>query len=158
MYTDQEFEEAFKRVDRDNSGFITSNEVEELLFETYGYPALEDEIKMFMDEFDTNKDGKVSMEEFKAALGRMRAQLDTKKDVGKEYTSYNKMTADRFKHSRMGNELEHKYKVPLTFNQSIGFKVEDPRNKDLIKCERHPINKCPETKYAEEMIKTGFPV
>ena len=98
------------------------------------------------------------MEEFKAALGRMRAQLDTKKDVGKEYTSYNKMTADRFKHSRMGNELEHKYKVPLTFNQSIGFKVEDPRNKDLIKCERHPINKCPETKYAEEMIKTGFPV
>ena len=158
VYTDQEFEEAFKRVDRDNSGFITSNEVEELLYETYGYPALEDEIKMFMDEFDANKDGKVSMEEFKAALGRMRAQLDTKKDVGKEYTSYNKMTADRFKHSRMGNELEHKYKVPLTFNQSIGFKVEDPRNKDLIKCERHPINKCPETKYAEEMIKTGFPV
>ena len=116
MYTDQEFEEAFKRVDRDNSGFITSNEVEELLYETYGYPALEDEIKMFMDEFDANQDGKVSLEEFKAALGRMRAQLDTKKDVGKEYTSFNKMTADRYKHSRMGNELEHKYKVPLTFN------------------------------------------
>ena len=116
MYTDQEFEEAFKRVDRDNSWFITSNEVEELLYETYGYQALEDEIKMFMDEFDANKDGKVSLEEFKAALGRMRAQLDTKKDVGKEYTSYNKMTADRYKHSRMGNELEHKYKVPLTFN------------------------------------------
>ena len=54
VYTDQEFEEAFKRVDRDNSGFITSNEVEELLYETYGYPALEDEIKMFMDEFDAN--------------------------------------------------------------------------------------------------------
>ena len=58
----------------------------------------------------------------------------------------------------LAESLEDKYKVPLTFNQSIGFKVEDPRNKDLIKQERHPINKCPETKYAEEMIKTGFPM
>ena len=158
MYTDEEFEEAFKRVDRDNSGYITSNEVEELLYETYGYPALEDEIKMFMDEFDANQDGRVSLEEFKAALTRMRAALDNKKDAGKEYTSYEKMKANRYKHVRMENNLEDKYKVPLTFNQSIGFKVEDPRNKDLIKQERHPINKCPETKYAEEMIKTGFPM
>ena len=158
MYTDEEFEEAFKRVDRDGSGFITSNEVEELLYETYGYPALEEEIMMFMEEFDANQDGKVSMEEFKAALVRMRVALDTKKDVGKEYTSYEKMKNDRFKNVRMGNNIEDKYKVPMTFNQSIGFKVEDPRNKDLIKCVRHPINKCPETKYAEEMIKTGFPM
>ena len=106
VYTDEEFEDAFKRVDRDNSGFITSNEVEELLYETYGYPALEEEIKMFMDEFDANQDGRVSMEEFKAALHRMRAQLDTKKDAGKEYTSFNKMHSDRFKHIRMGKELD----------------------------------------------------
>ena len=89
VYTDEEFEEAFKRVDKDNSGFITSNEVEELLYETFGYPALEEEIKMFMEEFDTNNDGKVSLEEFKATLTKMRANLDTKKDVGKEYTSFN---------------------------------------------------------------------
>ena len=88
VYTDEEFEEAFKRVDKDNSGFITSNEVEELLYETFGYPALEDEIKMFMDEFDANNDGKVSLEEFKAALTRMRTNLDAKKDCGKEYKSY----------------------------------------------------------------------
>ena len=24
--------------------------------------------------------------------------------------------------------------------------------------ERHPITKCPETKYADEMIRTGFPI
>ena len=102
MYTDQEFEEAFKRVDRDNSGYITSNEVEELLYETYGYPALEEEIKMFMEEFDANQDGRVSMEEFKQALHRMRENLDKKKDVAKEYTSFTKMNADRYKHIRMG--------------------------------------------------------
>lgn len=65
VYTDEEFEEAFKRVDKDKSGYISSNEVEELLFETYGYPALEEEVKLFMEEFDTNHDGKVSFNEFK---------------------------------------------------------------------------------------------
>ena len=93
------------------------------MYETYGYPALEEEIKMFMDEFDANQDGKVSLEEFKAALTRMRSTLDDKKDIGKEYTSYEQMRANRYKHVRMDNNLEDKYKVPLTFNQSIGFKV-----------------------------------
>ena len=158
VYSDQEFEDAFKRVDRDNSGYITSNEVEELLYETYGYPALEEEIKMFMEEFDSNHDGKISLEEFKSALLKMRESLSGKDEAAKEYTSFNKLNGDRYKHIRMGKELEDKYKVPMTFNQSIGFKVMDERNMDLIKMERHPINKCPETKYAEEMIKTGFPM
>ena len=111
-----------------------------------------------MDEFDANRDGKVSQDEFKAALTRMREGLSTKNNVGCEYTSYNKMFSDRFKHSRMAKSTEDKYKVPLTFNQSIGFKVEDARNKALVKMERFPIVLCDETKYADEMIKTGFPM
>ena len=103
-------------MDRDNSGFITSNEVEELLFETYGYPALDEEIKMFMDEFDSNNDGKISMEEFKVTLTRMRDQLKEQDKIGCEYTSYNKMCEANFRHQRVGKGLEEKYKVPLTFN------------------------------------------
>ena len=106
VYTDEEFEAAFKRVDRDNSGYITKNEVEELLYETYGYPALEQEVTMFMEDFDANHDGKVSMDEFKQALGRLREQLKSKDGAAKEYTSYNKMAGDRYKHIRMGKDLE----------------------------------------------------
>ena len=84
------------RVDRDNSGYITSNEVEELLYETYGYPALEEEIKIFMDEFDSNHDGKVSLEEFKNALTRMRKDLEAKSGASKEYTRFNNMASDRY--------------------------------------------------------------
>ena len=62
MYTDEEFEKAFHTVDREGSGYITPNEVEELLYETYGYPALEEEIKMFMEDWEENYDGKVSLE------------------------------------------------------------------------------------------------
>ena len=68
------------------------------------------------------------------------------------------MRSDRYKHTRMNDGLEQKYKVPITFNQSVGFKVEDPRNKELMQMERHPVIKCPETKYADEMIRTGFPL
>ena len=68
------------------------------------------------------------------------------------------MIGDRYKHVRMQGKTEEKYKVPVTFNQSFGFKVDDPRAKDLVKMDRHPIRKCPETKYADEMVKTGFPM
>ena len=116
VYTDEEFEAAFKRVDKDSSGYITSNEVEELLYETYGYPALEEEIKMFMEDFDSNHDGKISYDEFKDALSRMRTTLNSQSTVAKEYKSYNKMAGDRTKHIRMGYNVDQKYKVPITFN------------------------------------------
>ena len=46
----------------------------------------------------------------------MREQLTKKNNVGCEYTSHVKYSEDRFKHTRMRNELEDKYKVPMTFN------------------------------------------
>ena len=54
VFSDEEFESTFRRVDKDGSGTITPDEVEELLTETYGFPPLEDEVKMFMSEFDLN--------------------------------------------------------------------------------------------------------
>ena len=40
----------------------------------------------------------------------------------------------------------------------MGFKVEDEKNKELVRMKRYPIVLCDETKYADEMIKTGFPM
>ena len=113
---------------------------------------------MFVDALDQDHGGKANLAEFTGLLDKMREQLGLKDGAAKEYTSFNKMAGDRYKHVRMANNLEEKYKVPMTFNQSIGFKVEDERNKDLIKMDRHPIVLCAETKYADEMIKTRFPM
>ena len=76
VFSDEEFERVFHRVDKDGSGTITPDEVEELLSETYGFPPLEEEVKMFMDEFDLNQDGRVTLEEFKSSLTRMRAKMN----------------------------------------------------------------------------------
>jgi len=87
VFSDAEFEAVFHRVDKDKSGTITPDEVEELLTETYGFPPLEEEVKMFMEEFDLNQDGRVTMDEFKSALTRMRNKTAEKAAAGREYTS-----------------------------------------------------------------------
>ena len=71
---------------------------------------------MFMTEFDLNNDGKVTLEEFKSALVRMREKMNEKASGAREYTSQLKMKEDRFKHKRMANEVTGKYKLPMTSN------------------------------------------
>jgi hypothetical protein len=88
---------------------------------------------VFMEEFDTNHDGRISWEEFKAALERMKQRVNEKAYRAKEYTSFNKLKEDRFKHKRMNVELQDKYKVPVTFNQTVGFYNKDEISKDIAK-------------------------
>ena len=101
-------------MDKDGSGGITPDEVEDLLFQTYGFPPLENEVEMFMEKFDLNQDGKVTLEEFKKALTVIREEMKTKSGSAVEYTSHNKMKEERFKHKRMNNEVQDKYKLPMT--------------------------------------------
>ena len=58
-----------------------------------------------MEEFDTNRDGRVSWDEFTAAMERLKEKVNNKAAGAKEYQSFTKMKEDRFKHKRMGNEL-----------------------------------------------------
>ena len=54
VFSDEEFEAAFHKMDKDGSGAITPDEVEDLLTQTYGFPPLENEVEMFMEKFDLN--------------------------------------------------------------------------------------------------------
>lgn len=51
----------------------------------------------------------------------MKEKVNEKAARAKEYSSFTRMKEDRYKHKRMGVELQDKYKVPITFNQSVGF-------------------------------------
>ena len=107
---------AFKKFDKDGSGFITPDEVEELLYHVYGFPPLEEEVKLFIDTFDLNSDGKISYEEFVNVLDKLREKC--KKESGKacEYKSAQKMKEDRFKHRRIAMDPSEKFKAPFTSN------------------------------------------
>ena len=82
---------------------------------------------MFMEEFDLNQDGRVTLDEFKSALLRMRQKMDERASQGREYASAQQMREDRFKHKRMQGDVTNKYKLPMTSNQRTGFYQQDPQ-------------------------------
>jgi Ca2+-binding EF-hand superfamily protein len=68
--TIQDYKDAFERMDTDRSGYIETEEIEQLLEDVYGEgetPAFE--VDTFMEFFDANHDGKISWEEFERGLG-----------------------------------------------------------------------------------------
>ena len=78
-----------------------------------------------MRELDVNWDGLITWEEFLFSMRRIKESMDIKADKSKEYTSYNKMKTDRFKHKWMEVDVQDKFKAPVTMNQSIGFMYND---------------------------------
>jgi EF-hand domain pair/Protein of unknown function (DUF760) len=71
----QEYNEAFRRLDEDNSGYIEIKEVETLLNSVYKDRSVpEFEVSTFMKFFDKNRDGKISWEEFEQGLGTVLVQ------------------------------------------------------------------------------------
>ena len=105
VFSEEEFESTFKRMDKNGNGTIDASEVEDLLHDTYGFPPLEDEVTMFIKQFDLNNDGKITWEEFRSVLQKLKQEATKKGTNAKEYTSWEKMRSDRFKHIRMTTEL-----------------------------------------------------
>lgn len=64
---DEELREAFAVFDSDNSGAIDRKELKRLM-KKLGQALTEAEIDAMMDEVDTNGDGEISFEEFKALM------------------------------------------------------------------------------------------
>eukprot|EP00831_Metopus_contortus_P013743 TRINITY_DN1559_c0_g1_i5.p1 TRINITY_DN1559_c0_g1~~TRINITY_DN1559_c0_g1_i5.p1 ORF type:complete len:222 (-),score=55.96 TRINITY_DN1559_c0_g1_i5:284-949(-) len=157
MFNEEEYKTAFMKIDKDKSGFITVDELHDLLLNAYGFEPLEEELEMLMAEFDTNKDNKISWEEFTAALDRIKKSLDSKAATSKHYGSHEKYVLDRVKHKRIDADPDAKFKYPMSFGQTYGFKVTAENKKGFYHHpESFPKNMCDETKYAEAMIKTGF--
>lgn len=76
----EDYEEAFNRLDKDKSGFIDTYEIEALLADVYDGAVPNFEIDTFLKFFDSNRDGKISWEEFKEGLGNIAENAGRKKE------------------------------------------------------------------------------
>lgn len=77
-----DFRAKFDRYDVDRSGFIELPEFKTLL-EELGVPATDDRLAAYLDEFDTNSDGKISFPEFTRWWSRTDVQYVLKRDLGR---------------------------------------------------------------------------
>lgn len=68
-HSEEEYRAAFERVDVDGSGFITLDEVADLLRTVLGSEPTDFQVKSFFGYFDGNADGKISWDEFRSGLG-----------------------------------------------------------------------------------------
>jgi len=67
----EDYKQAFKRLDKDDSGFIEAREIEALLADVYGSEPPAFEVQSFIKFFDKNNDNRVSWKEFERGLGFM---------------------------------------------------------------------------------------
>ena len=156
VFTRDEFHEAFARIDKDRSGYIDITEVRDLLRETYGLEPLDIELEMFMQEFDENHDGKITWEEFERSLERILADLEAKAKKASNSKSYETMMFQRRKHIRKEINPHDVYIRPLTYGQGYGFFDYDRVRKQPTATQGTFYRaRCPETKYADDLIAGG---
>lgn len=156
VYTKEEFQQAFNRIDKDKSGYIEITEVGELLKETYGIEPLEIEVDMFMQEFDENRDGKISWQEFESTLNNIVGNLEEKASQAGKNKSYEEWMFRRRKHIRNDVTPHEVYKKPLTYGQGYGFFDYDRVRKQPTTLQGTFYRpRCPETKYADDLIAGG---
>ena len=60
---DEELVEAFKTFDKNGNGCITMQELKDVMHQ-YGEKLSDEEVKLMFDETDSDKDGKISFEDF----------------------------------------------------------------------------------------------
>lgn len=70
----EDYKEAFDEIDSDGSGFIDTDEIRHMLDRVYKGKVPKFEVDAFLKFFDSNKDGRISWEEFERGLGRAMAE------------------------------------------------------------------------------------
>lgn len=68
-YGIQEVRNAFQKCDKDSDGFITLDDLSKATKEIEGHSIAEDQLQLWIDHVDKNKDGKVDYSEFMLIFG-----------------------------------------------------------------------------------------
>ena len=83
--TMEDYRAAFDRLDVDNSGYIESSEIKNMLDNVYDGNAPEYEIQAFLQFFDENNDGRISWDEFERGFAAAMDAQRQKDDFAVKY-------------------------------------------------------------------------
>jgi Ca2+-binding EF-hand superfamily protein len=158
-FTDEEWEQGFQKFDADNSGELDPNELYNLLYHVYHGPPPKFASNGFVNRFDSNRDGKISKEEFMTAVTEIKAEEARVKEMGTEheatasmYNSYSEYQSRVRSHKLLDVLPKEKFHAPMTTNMAVGWADVDYKQvlDDIV-----PKKSCAETLYADAMVKAG---
>mmetsp|Transcript_31247 Transcript_31247/g.87233 ORF Transcript_31247/g.87233 Transcript_31247/m.87233 type:complete len:185 (+) Transcript_31247:93-647(+) len=155
IFSDEELRASFDKLDKDGSSNITIDELGPLLEDVYHGPAPKGEVERLMAIFDTNADGKISWDEFRITVKKMRndkkrAEEDGKTTAAQEFKSSEAFRESMRRHKRPEKDPHDRFSTPLTTAQMVGWGGETG-----VTEVRYPKSSCEETKYAAAMSQSG---
>jgi hypothetical protein len=158
-FSDDEWEAGFNKFDADKSGQLDPNELYNLLYHVYHGPPPKFASEGFISRFDKNRDGKISKDEFMAAMQDIKRQEAETIKLGGEhpatpsmYNSYSEYQSRVKSHKLLDVVPKEKYHAPMTTNMAVGWADVDYNQvlDDIL-----PKKSCAETLYADAMVKAG---
>merc|ERR1711865_594195 len=157
IFSNEEFREAFSTADKDKSGFIEKIELPKLLEILMKGPCPEKKIvDDFFGFFDGNNDGRISYNEFTDGVEELKKKAKEDNENNKEagsYTSWEKLQGDRNKHKKNAENTCTTHSIAMSTSEEIG---REPQNNAVtVGCGTKTKQSCEETRYADELVKSG---
>ena len=125
-----------------------------LLKEIMGFYPLDEELVIFFDfSGKRSLDDELSLEELLDTLNKVREFLNNRAKKAKNYTSYGNYTFDYYHHRTAASDPNTVFRSPATKGMNYGFYDFDNMDNKEVNNVHRPLVKCPETRYAESLIK-----
>ena len=135
-------------------GKFVLDDMKLLLKEVMGFYPLDEELVIFFD-FSGKKslNDELSWEELLSTLNKVREFLNERAKKASNYKSYGKYSFDYYHHRTAASDPNTVFRSPPTKGFSYGFYDFDNMDNKEVNNVHRPLKKCPETQYAESLIK-----
>ena len=128
--------------------------MKQLLKIIMGFDPLDEELAIFYDFSGKNSlENELSWEELLDTLYKVRAFLNERAKKAKNYTSYGNYSFDYYHHRTAASDPNTVFRSPATKGMNYGFYEFDNIDNKQVNNVHRPLIKCPETIYAESLIK-----
>jgi hypothetical protein len=158
-FEDDEFAAAWELVGAGAS--VDLGGLQSVLEQVFRGPAPDGEGPRFAALLGESADGRLTKEALLAALPGLKeeAAYEQVEGKGREFTSAQELVGAHKKHARMGKHPHDKFAAPLTAAQMVGWDALAGGNETGVEgglnAIRRPKMSCPETQYADIMVKSG---
>ena len=128
--------------------------MKELLTKIMGFSPLNEELEIFYDFSQKKLNEELSYEELINTGNKIRTFLNERADKAKNYKSFEKYYFDHYHHRTAASDPNTVFRSPPTKGMNYGFYEFDNSDNKKVNNVYRPLKKCPETKYAEELVKS----